>query len=70
MICDPSIKKPSVLCPHLEVNFRLLHKNYWCRLRNNVTKFGAPGNRTPPYSFDNPINDIYYINQDTVKHEH
>ena len=22
------------------------------------------------YSFDNPINDIYYINQNTIKHEH
>ena len=24
----------------------------------------------PLYSSDNPINDIYYINQNTVKHEH
>jgi len=23
-----------------------------------------------PYLFDNPKNDIYYINQNTVKHEH
>jgi len=23
-----------------------------------------------PHSFDNPINDIYYINQNTIKHEH
>ena len=23
-----------------------------------------------PYSLNNPINDIYYINQNTVKHEH
>ena len=70
MIRNPSTKKTSVLCPHLEVNFRLLHKNYYSRLRNKVTKFGAPGNKKTPCSFDNPINDIYYINQNTVKHEH
>ena len=25
---------------------------------------------TPSVLFDNPINDIYYINQNTIKHEH
>ena len=23
-----------------------------------------------PHSIDKPINDIYYINQNTIKHEH
>ena len=27
--------------------FLAFAENYWRRVRNNVTKFGAPGNRTP-----------------------
>ena len=40
MIHDSSTKISSALYPHLDVHFSLLHKNYWRRLRNNVTKFG------------------------------
>ena len=47
---------------HSSLSFRLLNKNYWRRLRNNVTKFEAPGNRAPLKNLEN-INQFPYIIQ-------
>ena len=34
-------------------------KNYWRRLRNNVTKFGAPGNRTRLVDVSTPWKNLF-----------
>ena len=57
---------PGVLRVQLDVNFSLLNSNYSLIMLQSSGHLATER----PFSFDNPINNIYYINQNTVKHEH